>query len=756
VSARGLSSLLALAATLACCPLCESSQASVSFTPFEVASVTSAGLQAEYAYEPVISANGEYVAFTGIFGSRYGVWRKDIATPSGKLELVAEGAGAGAPSISANGRYVSFTTADQPESGEPLGSFTGEPPTETYRDCTQVYRRDMGTPENPTSFGEASAYRVASALSGPSDTPLTYAGSSTLGCPGGGAATSTRSAISANGNRVVFTVLGESDLDGPAPPTPPGQVAVRNFEAGDGFGAEETMLVSVEKGSQTPVETQNREGAALSGVPFPKNAQTHRHKNLVISSNAAGTAAISANGNAIAWMGNNVQAQVFTTRPESPHVEYAEPLWREITGPGDPLPTRSVLGGDDPSAPGCPLQCIGGLNLEWNDVFKESFETFHGPQLGSFVDPEPTDSPEPPRSGFAGSHEVTPRLNADGSEVAILSTQPAGGQKPEFGPLQPAGQEATANAFLVRMTPGLTRGAAITRLTEWGSPSFSEQALDGSVETPAISGDGTRLAFSTTRTVFPLAPPALITPPVTEARASQVYQANLQGGTLALVSNGYNGEPANEGVDEVALSENGEVLAMASGASNLAFGAVDEGSAVFVTREEDSPNVPGSQSVSALPLDVTGKPTWSISATASPSTGGALLIDVSVPASGRLAVSASAPVPTKVTVRGRAGKAAGRARKRRTVTEIASRQVAHAGAGAAGPGLMQLRLLPSTPYRSLASTPGGLYASITVTFAAPGHSKLTETLRASFPRVRQAAKPSVRKPKRKSPRRGHA
>ncbi len=63
--------------------------------------------QAEYAHDPAISGNGQYVAFDGSFGGVTGVWRRDLAT--GAIEQVA-GGDAELPSISADGQYVSFTT----------------------------------------------------------------------------------------------------------------------------------------------------------------------------------------------------------------------------------------------------------------------------------------------------------------------------------------------------------------------------------------------------------------------------------------------------------------------------------------------------------------------------------------------------------------------------------------------------------------------------------------------------------------------
>lgn len=700
MSARRLAPIAALAAILACWPMCDSSSASVTFKAngeqaFGLVSTNSA-LQAEYAYEPAVSADGEYVAFTGVVASQPGVYRKDLATH--ELETVALGVGAGAPSISANGEYVSFTSFDDPATGAPAIN----PVTQTPEGCTQVYRRQMSLA--PTAPG---AYRVASALSGPADEPLTYSGSGASGCPGQGSASANRAAISGDGSKVVFTVIGESDLAGPG--TPGEQVAVRDF------GTETTTIVSLtreslENPAQPPQPVPG--GATLSEKGFEKPA-TEKPKRREPSHDES-TAVISGDGSTVAWMGVNVQEQARTSlqKPGYPD-EYAEPLWQRIA-PQEP--TRRVLAGEDPT---CPPTCSGGLNLTWNNGLPpaESGAEYEGPQHGSYVEPAPGRS-------FEGVQAVTPQLSDDGMQVAILSTQPDEGREPVRLPGEE--QLPKTNAFVVNMTPGLTREQAITRLTEWGSSEFSNASFDGAINGIAIAGDGSRVAFTTERDVFPLAPPALVTPPVTQVGAPQLYDVNLQGGTIAFVSQGYNGEPANlegqaGGVSAVALSEDGTTLALASGSSNLVAGIVNEGSDVFFTRENDSPEQAGQQSVTPLPPGPTGEPEWGISATATPSSGGALLIDVSVPGAGRLAVSASASVPVKVPVAKRSRKPAGARAKRtsrvstlrasaakaRTVTIVETRELAHAASASHSAALVQLRLVASSGYRPLEYEKGG-------------------------------------------------
>ena len=742
--ARHLAAILALAAALLCWGTCERAAAAATFTPFELATGEPAhGLQAEYAYEPAVSADGTYVAFTGVVASKPGIYRKNLAT--GELATVALGAGTGAPSISADGQYVSFTTSDDPLTGEP-----------TADGCTEVYRRDMNQQDNSPA-----AYALASALDGPGEETLTYAGSGKEDCSGGGAASAGRVALSADGSELAFTVIGSSNLTAApteppgATPTPPEQIAVRNFET------DTTTLVSVTLSSLGGAPQPVPGGATLSGSPFLEGVPRKGEGGNIELGEDASTAAISADGSTVAWMGIDIAAQAPVRN--LPHVEeyldsYAEPLWRRI-GEGPAAPTRRILAGDDPSAPSCPPACSGGLDLQWGEEFLETTNyKGAGPAYGSYISNA--------EQGFKSVYAVTPQLSANGMEVAILSTQPDYEHLPDLaGQKDLKGKPPTANAFVVDMASGLTRAQAITRLTEWASPDFSNPELDGAIGQLAISGDGSRVALTTERVVFPLAPPALVTPPVNQAQTPQLYEANLQAGTLALVSQGYNGEPANfeedrGGVSAAALSEDGKVLALASGSSNLAFGAVNEGSDVFVTEELDPPAIAGVQSITPLPPGPAGEAQWSISATAR-GADGALLIDVSVPGAGRLAASARASVPSTAAASSRVGKGAKRPRakhaapvrtraaaaKARALTVIATRQVASAASTATGGGLVQLRLTPSSRYRSLVDG-RGLYATITVTFAAPGHPVLTQTLQASFPRP-TGARRATAQPKRK-------
>ena len=162
---------------------------------------------------------------------------------------------------------------------------------------------------------------------------------------------------------------------------------------------------------------------------------------------------------------------------------------------------------------------------------------------------------------------------------------------------------------------------------------------------------------------------------------------------------------------------------------------------MFVTHAIGSPPGVGQQSVSPAPGGPDPSPLWSISATASHGANGSLLLYVSVPGGGTLAASASATVPTTAKSSPRGGKRTASlqrqrtghsARRRAARATVALRRVAQIKRTAKGAEVLELRLTPTSRYRSLLTQPGGLYANITVTFTAAGHARLTQELGASF------------------------
>jgi Tol biopolymer transport system component len=667
------------------------------YTPDTLVSYAGA-TQAEDASSPAISANGRYVAFSGSFNGVSGVWRKDLDT--GELALVAgtdsqdaalSAPDAGAPSISGEGRYVSFTTTKALDPGDDPG-----------KGCSSVYVRDMQTP-----IGQPGAYMLASALNGSSE-GIAYAGSSASGesCPGGGSAAAGRVALSDEHEelKVVFTVIGQSDLTtgvGGAVDTPPAQVAVRDLDT------DTTTLVSQTMSSLGSMPQPVPEGAAFS------DEAAH-------SPIGASSAAISADGSTVAWLGVEIPSQAPASdalakeggdAPYGYPDEYAEPLWRRIAD-GPNVPTRRVTGGDDPLC-----GCTGPLATDFDPGLQSPGEDI-GPEFGTYI---------AINSSNLGNVEafyenITPQLSASGQMVAFLSTAPDTGEEPI---IPGKNYVLTTNAFVANMASGLSRSQALMRLTGWAGNNFNDLASTGQIENIAISPEGTRIAFSTNRIDFPLSPPALITPALGQVGARQLYVANLAAGTLSLASYGYNGEPASESVVTPSFSAAGGPLAFASSATNLVYGAYN--SNVFVTSEISSPAIAGVQQIGSLPASPLTPPRRELLASAKSGPHGSVLVYASVPSAGTLRANARAEVPVSVALAAK-GK---RARKNKR-TILSSRVVASVKAVANHGGTIELKLTSARAYQALVEAHDGLYATIGLSFTTAGEITLTSTVQATF------------------------
>jgi len=671
-------------------------------------------VEADYGSSAAISSNGLYVAYVGSQVGVSGIYVKNLQT--GGLRLVVAGdTGAvdgipklGAPSISADGQYVSFTTTETD-----LVHGTGS-------QCSSVYVRNMSMPISPAAFTLASAVDGSSAS-------LTYEGSGdSVNCGGGGSA-SGGAALSGDGSEVAFTVVGASDLmtGNGVITTPPSQVAVRYLRTDTTTLVSQTMA-SLGSGDPQPVSP----GAALTDnsatLPNPGSGSPGTDADPGDS-----TAAISTDGTTVAWEGLNIPAQAPASAADGPVTQangYDEPLWRRIAD-GPAAPTRRVIGGDDPTA--C-AGCVGPLNLLFdpNDITG----TDAGPAFGSFI----------AWTGFPGGTvlvppalpSATPRLSANGQMVAVLSTAPALGEScgRACSSLNP-----TTNAYVVNMAPGLSRDQAVTRITDWASESFGNLSLAGTIRDIAISPEGDRVAFVTQRTEFPYSPPALITPQLSGAAFPQMYVADLTDGTLQLATLGYDGQAANGAVTGPSFSADDGPIAFSSDATNLVYGAFSDapggGPEVFTITELKPPAVPGTQAIGPPPPNPTITPDWVISATAKRGRAGTVLLSVTVPSAGRLSAVVRAGVPVgrggakrrtpRHQTRARAVTAKRRSGRR---DRVETRTLARASTGAAGAGLVELRLRAPAAYHSLLAGVHGLYATVTVRFAVVGRPPLSERL----------------------------
>lgn len=625
--------------------------------PIKLVSQT-ASEQAQEAISPALSANGRYLAFQGTIGGQQGVFREDLA--SGSIVLVAAmGGSSAAPSISADGRYISFTTSVKLDPVNDT-NFVGD-----------VYVADTST-SPPT-------YELASALDGcdPAQAvPLASCGLTYSG-PGGSVA-SGRVALSADGRRIVFVTTADSDLGGVQGDTPAGQVVMRDLQT------RQTKLVSVERNAET---------GSMTTSPIQQGAVTLSKPELL-------GAAVSADGTTVAWLGANLPAQVPLLTDERQRISeidagkdtpYVEPLWRRVAD-GAQAPTRRIVGGGDPLAPGCPPG--GGL----------ADPACKGPFLSLTVG-KPTFI-NAGVSGWLGPIHINgvPQLSADGRTVALLGN--------------PVG---STNVYLVNMGDGLDRVHALRELTREVSVSASNPtigfedashiALNGYVFDLSLSADGNRIVIATARQRFPVSPPNLIGSLPAEVGLVELYMIDLAGETLQRLTHG-NGGPGEAslvpggnslalaqtggGATAPSLDASGHLVAFASIASNLVPGDGNDASDAFVVEDGEASRVPAASIISPGPrLPRMKRPKgMTLSAVSLPS--GAVRLQAIVPSAGTLRADVSVALDAGARPRPLA-LASGRARKR-----------------TGGP--VRLRLSLPSRLRRLAHTREGLYAMARVSF----------------------------------------
>jgi hypothetical protein len=772
-AAASLGALAAAVLALAVCAVAAAPASADVFGPISLASEGSLGggppEQVDYAHDAALSGNGRFVAFDGSVAGITGVWRRDLAT--GAIEQVA-GGDAELPSISESGQYVSFTTNE----GSSLPAITNDRLDERPRqEAVNVYVRDMA--KSPV---EAGAFLVASAPSG-SSAALTYSPASTTL----GAAAAGRSAISADGNEVAFVTTATSNLvsypaieeqerlrgETPQPHTPPLQVAVRRISS------DETILVSGEydptsgQTTQTPGAEAEALGAVYPGHTAFRSPPSYGEWG---PDGSPPGASISADGSTVAWMGANIpkQAPMLTGEAAKPH--YTEPLWRRITAPT--TSTERVTGGSDPANPACAASGEPRLPLPPSpgDPCQGPFvvEPEHGGSQSSGIWSESGGN-----SGALG--DFVPRLSADGYHVAFISTAVPTALGENFNASNREGEPA--DVYVADMHPGLTRDQALTPLTELAGASGI--ADTDAVRELGISPAGDQVAFTTRRTAFPLASPALVSPPATESGLNELFAADLGDGTLTRVTHGYNGGPSemphppkplgeedaynakqSAGAESPSFSADGALIAFSSQASNLVLGdgntppaAFGDGGDAFIVARQLPAVLPTPQFVSPAPQTAT-EPTWQIGVTAASAADGSVRLYVEVPGAGKLRAAAHSTV--LASLGGSSARHATHARRKahrtaRAPARLATRSVATAGkeGAAAGGELVTLVLRLAKPYAVLASPRGGLSANVTLSFTAAGHPTLHDSIEVTFVRKSHAAPAHKRRSNRRRGRR---
>lgn len=662
--------------------------------------------QFDEARSPAFSSNGEYVAFRGSLDGVPGIYRRDLRT--GEVALVAgessqaelDAPEAAAPSISAEGRYVAFTTAHDLDAADDTGSG-----------CPEVYVRDMGQTLQPDRLAEEAGeaaerpYVLASAANGTSR-GLEYEKPCGAGVAGalalGGSQAAAGVALSANGHEVAFTVLGASDLTGPcsgAPlkcPTEPSQVAVRNLQT------QTTTLISATPAGQ-PVP---------GGGAFPSGQSEQRMSGSLGGAEVASAAAISAEGDAVAWQGTNVPEQVAgATDVTTGMASYGgaglevEPLWRAIAEGAPTGATQRMLAG-------------AGLDFYFGDSHESSDMAIEGGALA------------PVQQAF-----VAPALSANGQTAAVISNAPTHANQASYEESGLHPQLPPADAYVVHLGGSSPQVAPLTATPDFAA---TNAIIDG-VSNVAISPDGTRVAFDTKRVSFALAPPVLITTPVAETTYAYTYEANLSAGTLQRVTDTYNGAPPQGEAGQISLAGNDRTLAFASAAGNLFYGDATPGvPQVFTAEEIVSEEQPTPQAIGTPPALSLPAPEWLLSATVHAQSDGSVVVYAEVPGAGTLEVHATAQL--SATGAGAGTAAARRARRARRARARASARtvtatIAHAQMVAGGPAQLRLSLSAGSAYRARIASRDGLYAVLSLSFRAPGHPSLQDQVPVTFRRA---------------------
>jgi Tol biopolymer transport system component len=451
-----------------------------------------------------------------------------------------------------------------------------------------VYERDMSVPLT-ADRKSSGAYTLVSAKDG-GDEPASYA-PRTPPLPGAnpGSEVWPNTSISADGRYVVFrTTELESNLpDHPALDTKPGQLFVRDVRA-----ATTTLL------SRDATTVTYPSGDPVGGTPGP--------------------ATISADGTTVAWVSTNAGPQTRFLTGEAPVSGVPYYLWRRWQEPK--ALTRRPTGWTDPDDPACP---------QGEAAIPSETET--GPCYGPLNVQE---------SNLASVASVTPGLSADGYTVAFLAG----------AALRPNITKPNAlDVFVASMRDQLSRKQATKELTlaaNTGNPGSAP-----SIESLALSQDGSTIAFTTPRENFVLSEPQPIGSFRPAPTASDLYVIHLNSNTLErAVLSDQGTDPGGSISLNPTLTADGATLAFTSAAANLLTGDANEASDAFTaTLQAPAGTAAPPEEVNATQVG------FSLTAGASPelglsvkrAKGGALALLVETPGAGKLSAQAHGTIVLK-------------------------------------------------------------------------------------------------------------
>jgi Tol biopolymer transport system component len=500
-------------------------------------------------------------------------------------------------------------------------------------------------------------YELASAVNG-SEEPGSEVAGQPEPMPGGSLAAG-RVALSADGDRVAFVNQGN--------------VYVRELGAG------KTILISAKRDPLIGMTDEPVTGGGAFEL--------------------AG-AAISADGSTVAWVGEHLPEQVALFAAEEVEIKsiestgterdrlYHEPLWRRVPGTAEVAPpTRRTVG------------CVAGRESQCE-----------GPYPGT-IHHEIEFVEEDNGNGWGVR---LPQLDSDGEEIALVGDP-----------------DEQYDLFVVDMQEGLDRLEAVHQVTRWTNPAPNGTALGptlqsdaeylpflGEIAECAISPDGTRVAFATTRQRFNTPPYTLVTElPSAVGELAELYELDLETDRIERVTPGAGNElsankassfRSEQGAKSISFGGGDRLLGFSSAAENLVEGDANEGSDAFVV--EAFPPAPiGTSSISPRPPQLVIQPAWRMTANAYSRPNGTIRIVARVPGPG--------------TLRGAARAQLGGHLKSRGVASVSRR------AEAAGTVMVDLKLAHG---RSALARRPGLIARVHVAFTGSGGGPLEANLQSRF------------------------
>ncbi|HEY2631263.1 MAG TPA: hypothetical protein VGI26_02660 [Solirubrobacteraceae bacterium] len=521
-------------------------------------------------------------------------------------------------------------------------------------DNVDVYVRDMDVPLT-ADRKQSGAYTLVSSTNG-GDEPATYAQrEQPLKGEEPGSEVWPNTSMSADGRYVVFrtTELKSNLPEGSATDTPPLQLFVRDLQA------KTTTLLTRNKTTGEPVS----------------NAQA--------PVGAVGPATISPDGSTVAWVSTGAPEQTQFIKDETEDVKEPYYLWRRWQE--SEAKTRRITGIADPEDPECHGQ----------EEINPAERLAKGPCYGPLTEPE---------SGLASIDLAAPGLSSDGYTVAFLAG----------AALRTPNTKSTGlDVFLTSMRPGVTRKAGTRELTL--DVQSGNIGSTPSIESLALSSDGSTIAFTSARDDFVLPEPRPVGVFKAFPHATELYVIHIAEDSLERAVVNFEGGDPNESVlVNPTLTEDGSTVAFVSYASNLIFGDANEQPDAFAaTVETPLGTAPPSTEVNSIQggFSLTGTVAPELGLTLKRAKDGGLILLVETPGAGKLVARATGAITTKT----------GKKKHKKKV------QLAHASGATRSEGTTTLTLHLAPQYFKDLKSVGRLNAHVTVSFVP---SNVGETLSA--------------------------